>query len=167
MRLARSPDIERVVGIDPSAAALQALRCKLRQISTKTAEKVDLIQDSITEPIDPLAGFDAAVLLETIEHIDPDRLSLVERTVLHGISPATVIITTPNADFNTLLGVPKHRFRHFDHRFEWGRAKFRSWADGVAQRNDYSVRFTDIAGAHPLYGGATQMAVFQSLTNFG
>ncbi|MFD1378493.1 hypothetical protein [Fodinicurvata halophila] len=76
------------------------------------------------------------------------------------MKPASVIVTTPNADYNELLGVPAHRFRHPDHRFEWGRRKFRSWAEGVGQRNGCRVVLSDLAGAHPFYGGVSQMAVF-------
>ena len=81
--------------------------------------------------------------------------------VFRAMRPATVVITTPNADFNALLGVPGHRLRRPDHRFEWGRARFRCWAEGVARRNGYAVACRDLAGAHPLHGGASQMALFE------
>ena len=86
---------------------------------------------------------------------------MVERRVFQEMRPETVVITTPNGDFNPLLGVPPHRFRHPDHRFEWGRAKFRSWAERVAERNGYAVTCRDVAGAHPVHGGASQMALLK------
>ena len=163
MRLAQEPAVKRILGIDLSAESLCRLREKLRDLSAEAREKMELIHGSITEPPVALAGFDAAVLVETIEHIDPDRLSVVERRVFHDMRPATVVMTTPNGDFNALLGVPSHRFRHPDHRFEWGRKKFRSWIEGVAQRNSYAVACRDVAGVHPVYGGASQMAILRRL----
>jgi hypothetical protein len=107
-----------------------------------------------------LTGFDAATLVEVIEHIEPDKLSLVERAVFRDMRPALVIVTTPNSDFNALLGVPGHRMRHPDHRFEWGSARFRAWAAGVARRNGYDVTCGNVAGG-------TQMAVFRLALDAG
>jgi 3' terminal RNA ribose 2'-O-methyltransferase Hen1 len=159
IRLAREPKVSRIVGIDLSSDSLAQLRKKLEPLPVEYREKVELIHGSISESQRVLAGFDAAVLVETIEHIDPDRLSMIEHRVFHDMRPETVVITTPNSDFNSLLGVPQHRHRHPDHRFEWGRAKFRSWAEGVAERNGYAVTCRDVAGAHPVHGGASQMAL--------
>jgi hypothetical protein len=143
---------------------LDRLRARLEIMPTGARDKVELLHGSLTAHGRALAGFDAAVLVETIEHIDPDRLSVIEHALFQDMRPATVVITTPNRDFNPLLGVPDHRFRHRDHRFEWGRAKFRAWAGGVGRRNGYDVGFEDIAGAHPDRGGATQMGLFQQRT---
>jgi 3' terminal RNA ribose 2'-O-methyltransferase Hen1 len=161
-RLIREPNIRRIVGIDLSAEALHRLRVKLREEPPAIRCKVELFHGSLMEPRESLAGFDAAILFETIEHIDPDRLSLVERAVFRELRPAMAIVTTPNSDFNALLGVPSSRFRHPDHRFEWGRIKFRTWADGVAGRNGYGVTFEDVPDImHPACGGPTQMGVFR------
>jgi small RNA 2'-O-methyltransferase len=162
VRLAEDPAVKRIVGLDVSAQALQDLDAKLSTAAPNVRQKVELVHGSMTEPSLALSGFDAAVLVETIEHIDPDRLSLLERAVFRDMTPGAVIITTPNSDFNGMLGVPAHRFRHRDHRFEWGRAKFRTWCSGVAQRNGYEVMFEDeMPGAQFAYGGATQMAQFR------
>jgi 3' terminal RNA ribose 2'-O-methyltransferase Hen1 len=161
LRLVHERRIGRVVGVDLSADALHDLRAGLRNEPSEIRRKLDLIRGSMSELDDTFAGFDAAVSVESIEHVDPDRLSQFERCVFANLGPATVVVTTPNRDFNGLLGVPPHRFRHPDHRFEWGRAKFRSWAAGTARRSGYDVAFRDVAGAHPTLGGATQMAVFR------
>lgn len=102
----------------------------------------------------------AAVLLETIEHIDPGHLSRVERAVFGGYRPRTVVVTTPNHEYNAVYGMARGQFRHPDHRFEWDRSRFRHWATGVAARNSYSVAFNDIGDPHPTLGASTQMAVF-------
>jgi small RNA 2'-O-methyltransferase len=153
VRLAHEPAIRRIIGVDVSAEALEALRKRLNEAPEEVRGKVELRHASMTEASEGLTGFDAAILVETIEHIEPDRLSQVERAVFRDMRPASVIITTPNADFNALLGVPGHRMRHRDHRFEWGSARFRAWAGGVAQRNGYDVTCENVAGG-------TQMAVF-------
>ena len=159
IRLVTEPQVERVVGIDLSLDALGRLRARLGALNGAASARVDLVHGSMTEPRPDLAGFDCATLVETIEHLDPGRLSVLERAVFGVMRPATVIITTPNADFNALLGMPPDRFRHPEHRFEWGRRKFRSWAQGVADRNGYRVECSDLAGHHPIHGGASQMAV--------
>jgi 3' terminal RNA ribose 2'-O-methyltransferase Hen1 len=162
LRLAVEPRIERIVGVDICADSLKRLRARLEALDGIKA-RVELVHGSMTENGAAFTGFDCAVLLETIEHIDPDRLSLLERAVFAGMRPATVVITTPNAEFNSLLGVPSHRFRHPGHRFEWDRPKFQRWARGVAGRHGYKVECRDSAGRHPTLGGASQMAVFTAL----
>ena len=160
-RLARQPEVLRIVGLDRSMVALEALRATLEEEPQSIRKKVELIHGSFTLPHRSLVGLDAAILVETIEHIDPEKLSAVERVLFFDLAPPTVIVTTPNEEFNALLGVPRHRHRHPDHRFEWARPKFRSWATRLARRNNYEVEFEDVGGKHPLYGGATQMAKFQ------
>ena len=54
---------------------------------------------------------------------DVDRFSEV---VFGFMVPTSVIISTPNAEFNSLLpGLTG--FRHYDHKFEWTRAEFQRW----------------------------------------
>lgn len=159
VRLAAMPDLDAVVGIDICAASLDRLRARLARTEV-TAAKVDVRHGSMTDPSADLAGYDCAVLLETIEHIDPDQLSRLERALFTVLRARTIIVTTPNAEFNPLLGVPAHRMRHPDHRFEWDRARFRTWCSRAAKAAGYTPAFHDIAGAHPTLGGASQMAVF-------
>lgn len=160
LRLAREPGIERVLGLDRCLEALQRLRDRLQGLPAESRRKVHLVHGSMLDAGEELRGFDAAILVETIEHLEPDRLSLLERAVFRGMRPGVVIISTPNREFNDLLGVPEHRRRHPDHRFEWDRAQFRRWTGGVAARTRYHVACHDIAGRHPTLGGASQMAVF-------
>lgn len=160
VRLAREPQIVRAVGVDICGGALDRLRARLEALGKGDRAHIELVHGSMIDAGPRLKGFDCAVLLETIEHIDPDRLSVVERAVLTEMRPGTVVMTTPNAEFNALLGVPAHRFRHPDHRFEWDRPRFQRWVRGVADRQGYKVVCRDIAGCHPAIGGASQMAVF-------
>jgi len=159
VRLAVEPGIETLVGLDIHAGSLRRLETRLAAVEV-CVPQIDLRLASMTEPTPDLAGYDCAVLVETIEHIDPDKLSKLERALFRVLRPGHVVVTTPNAEFNPLLGVPPHRMRHPDHRFEWDRAKLRKWGRRVAGQSGYDVQFRDIAGAHPDLGGASQMAVF-------
>ena len=161
LRLLAEPQIERVTGVEPDPISLASLRVALGQHPDRS--RVTLLQGSVLEPLtwcQQLPPPDAAVMVEVLEHLDPSHLSRLESALFARIAPPLMVITTPNADFNPLLGVPGHRFRHPGHRFEWGRARFRAWADSVALRWSLAVQISDIAGNHPDLGGASQMAVF-------
>ena len=160
LALAREPGIDRLLGVDLDAVALEKLSVTPHEQPGIAAE-IAFRNTSYLIPDPTLSGFDAVVMVETIEHIDPGRLSSLERAVFATIRAPLVVVTTPNADFNALLGVPEHRFRHPDHRFEWGRERFARWAKGVAARNGYGVTLHDLGGSVPGYGGPSQMAVFR------
>jgi 3' terminal RNA ribose 2'-O-methyltransferase Hen1 len=158
--LAGNPYFEQIVGLDISRRALEECARHLQSAEISQGRRVQLLNDSFAEANTRFTGFDAAVLLETIEHIPPDRLSKVERAVFNGFRPATVLITTPNQECNEILGVPAHRLRHPGHAFEWSRAKFEAWAQGVAVRNGYEATFAGLGPAHPNLGSPSQMALF-------
>ena len=159
LRLAREAQFDRIVGMDISADVLRDARNLLQAEPGAGARRVELVEASFAVPDARFAGFDAAALVETIEHIDAHRLSSVERAVFASYRPATVVITTPNSEYNLIHGTPAGSFRHPDHRFEWPRAKFRDWARGVAGRNGYRAAFGDIGAPDPDLGSPTQMAV--------
>jgi 3' terminal RNA ribose 2'-O-methyltransferase Hen1 len=133
-------------------------------MSERARERLRIFQSSLTYRDDRLAGLDAAVLMEVIEHVDPPRLAALERVVFGSAAPSTVIVTTPNVEHNVRYetlpaGTPRHR----DHRFEWTRAQFRDWAAGVAERNGYRARFLPVGGDDPEVGPPTQLAVFDKV----
>ena len=158
--LAQDQFFEDVVGLDTSRKALEESTRLLNRAGVTIGGKVKLLNASFTYTNPQLSGYDAGVLLETIEHIPPDRLSKVERAIFNSFKPNLVLITTPNQECNELLGVPSHRLRHPEHEFEWTRAKFESWASGVGDRNGYHVTFQGIGWSHPSFGAASQMASF-------
>ncbi|GGD42175.1 methyltransferase domain-containing protein [Sinisalibacter lacisalsi] len=160
VRLVIEPGLEELVGVDVCADSLARLRARLKA-GSDPVPRIDLREASMAHPTPDLSGYDCAILIETIEHIDPDRLSQLEQALFCSMRPQTVVITTPNAEFNPLLGVPANRMRHADHRFEWGRARFQRWCQRAAGAAGYVVRVDDIAGCHPELGGASQMAVFR------
>ena len=160
IRLAGEKQFRRIVGVDQSQEALAKARNLLSQ-NAHDENRLSLCQASFTSSFEKdLVGFDAAVMMETVEHVAPHRLSAVEQAVFAGLRPKTVVMTTPNREYNRLHGLPDGVFRHPEHRFEWPRAKFRNWAEGVAQRNGYHVGFDDIGELDPLCGSSTQMATF-------
>ena len=153
---------ERVVGMDVSARALQqaARRLKLDELHDAQRRRIELFQGALTYRDQRLVGFDAAVLMEVIEHLDPPRLGALEQNVFGSAQPATVVVTTPNAEYNERWEtLPAGAFRHADHRFEWTRTQFSEWGDRVAEDHGYSVRYLPVGDEDPAVGAPTQMAV--------
>jgi SAM-dependent methyltransferase len=160
LALAGDDFFQKVTGLDISQPALEKCRRALAAAKIALDGRVAVVNQSFAEADPNLQNYDAAILLETIEHIPPDRLSKVERAVFNSFCPRLVVITTPNQECNDLLGVPAHRLRHPGHEFEWIRAKFETWSRGVAGRNGYVVGFSGIGWAHPAFGAPSQMALF-------
>lgn len=150
----------RLLGIDIDEHALAVARTRLGIDLLAPDARLSVRWGSFEDVDAELAGFDAAVLLETIEHIEADRLPRVEHAVFAVARPRLVVVTTPNRDYNPLHGMAAGTRRHAGHRFEWNRAQFRAWATGVATRNGYAVEFADIGPADPARGSSTQMASF-------
>jgi 3' terminal RNA ribose 2'-O-methyltransferase Hen1 len=159
----REREFEHMVGMDVSATALAAAarRLHLEEMAPKQRERIWLLQGSLTYRDRRLSGFDAAVLMEVVEHLDPDRLGALERSVFAEARPGTVVVTTPNVEYNARFeGLAEGSLRHRDHRFEWTRAEFRQWGEAVSERNGYAVRFLPVGPEDPTLGAPTQMAVF-------
>ena len=152
-----------IVGVDVSVRALTiaARRLKLDRLSERQAQRVTLKQGALTYTDKRLKGYDAAVLSEVIEHVDPPRLPALEYAVFGAARPQTVLVTTPNVEYNVRWEtLPAGHVRHGDHRFEWTRAEFRDWAGRVAQRHGYQADFRPVGPEDPEVGPPTQMAVF-------
>ena len=157
-RLRYNPQFHRIVGVDASGQVLNTAK-EILALPSNT-QQIALLHCCITELDQDFAHFDAAVLLEIIEHIQPNKLSPIEKAVFQFLKPQYVIMTTPNKDYNPIHGLTDKQMRHHDHKFEWGRAKFRKWSEGLAQRNQYSVTFDDIGYSHFNLGSSTQLALF-------
>ncbi|MGI5220895.1 3' terminal RNA ribose 2'-O-methyltransferase Hen1 [Nocardia sp. CA-290969] len=154
---------QEIVGVDVSTRALSIARRRLRldRLPAAVTRRLTLRQGSLTYTDNSLRGFDAAVLMEVIEHIDPPRLPAVEYVVFGAAAPRSVLVTTPNAEYNVRYdGLPAGKFRHSDHRFEWSRAEFGSWARRIAGHYGYRVEFAPIGNPDPEVGPPTQLAVF-------
>jgi len=161
--LLRQPKIEYILGLDVSHQALSraATRLRLPEMAPRQRARLDLVQGSLLYRDERLRGFDAAALVEVIEHLDPGRLASLEAVVFGQARPTHVFVTTPNADYNQLYErLSADEFRHADHRFEWSRAEFGAWATAVAARHGYQVRVVGMGEAVDGVGAPSQMAVF-------
>jgi 3' terminal RNA ribose 2'-O-methyltransferase Hen1 len=160
-------DIDLVVATDVSVRALQitARRVGLDRMPDGKKERLKIFQSALTYRDDRLAGLDAAVLMEVIEHVDPPRLAALERAVFGFAAPGTVVVTTPNAEYNVHFAfLSPGAMRHRDHRFEWTRAQFQDWAWRVAADYGYRADFRGVGPEQPGTGSPTQVAVFAKLT---
>ncbi|OLF12988.1 3' terminal RNA ribose 2'-O-methyltransferase Hen1 [Actinophytocola xinjiangensis] len=150
-----------IVGVDVAARVLRAANRRLRLDELPDQRRVRLLQGSVTYADDRLAGFDAVVLSEVVEHVDPPRLGALAAAVFGTAAPTAVIVTTPNAEYNACWeSLPAGRFRHPDHRFEWTRAEFAAWSDGVGAEFGYRVRRVPVGPVDERVGAPTQLAVF-------
>ncbi|MEU4271914.1 3' terminal RNA ribose 2'-O-methyltransferase Hen1 [Streptomyces sp. NPDC026092] len=156
-----------IVGVDVSVRALTVAgrRLRLERLGERQAGRVKLIQGSLAYTDKRLTGYDAAVLSEVIEHLDLPRLPALEYAVFGSARPRTVLVTTPNVEYNVRWeSLPAGHVRHSDHRFEWNREEFRAWAGRVAEQYGYGVEFTPVGPDDPEVGPPTQMAVFTQKT---
>lgn len=160
LRLAVQPQFDRILGLDIDQRALAEARLALGLSAPYSRGRVQIRYGSFQETDPALTGFDAAALVETIEHVDPRHLSRVEDAVFGGMRPRTVLITTPNQEYNRLHGMAPGERRHPGHRFEWSREKFRRWARGIATRRGYQVALVDVGPFDDQHGSSTQMAHF-------
>jgi 3' terminal RNA ribose 2'-O-methyltransferase Hen1 len=160
--LLADPRFTEIVAVDVSARALAdaARRLHLDRMPERQQARLTLLQGALTYTDARLRGYDAAVLMEVIEHVDPDRLPALEHAVFAAAAPATVVLTTPNAEHNVRYPALAGGFRHRDHRFEWTRAEFAAWTGPVADRYGYTVVHQGVGADDPEVGPPTQLAVF-------
>ena len=165
-RLMKDKQFTEIVGLDVSVRCLEiaSARLKLEQLSESQASRIKLIHGSLMYRDKRLEGYDAASVVEVIEHLDPPRLKAFERVVFEFAKPRTIVLTTPNAEYNAVWEtLPAGEFRHADHRFEWTRQEFQTWAYAIATRFGYAVRFQGIGPEHATHGTPTQMGIFESI----
>ena len=165
-RLAKQKQFTRVVGCDVSLPSLIRAAEKLHldpdAVDRFDPEaRVNILQSSLCYRDARLRGFDAACLIEVVEHLDASRLGALEHSLFGDARPKCVLVSTPNREYNVNFpGLADGRLRHRDHRFEWTRSEFRAWANAIAARHQYAVRFRDIGQVDAAHGSPTQLAVF-------
>jgi 3' terminal RNA ribose 2'-O-methyltransferase Hen1 len=160
--LLSEPTITELVGVDVSTKMLEVASRRLRvnQMSERQRNRIELLQSSLTYRDPRLQGYDLAILMEVLEHIDPPRLPAVEESLFGHARPATVVVTTPNRDYNTRYeGLADGALRHRDHRFEWSRSEFGAWVERMGQRYGYLSERHQIGEVVAGLGAPTQMAV--------
>lgn len=152
-----------IVGMDVSHRALDIAHKRLRfdEMPAMQKERIKLIQGSLTYRDQRLVGFEAATVIEVIEHLDAARLSAFERVLFEVAKPKVVVMTTPNVEFNSKFGALRTgSFRHKDHRFEWTRKQFQDWANEIGRRFGYTAEFLPIGPEDPVLGPPTQLGLF-------
>jgi 3' terminal RNA ribose 2'-O-methyltransferase Hen1 len=162
-RLLADQQFSEIVAMDVSGRVLDLAesRLKLDRLAPKQRERIRLMHGSLMYRDARLSGCDAAAVVEVVEHLDQPRLRAFERVLFESARPAAIVLTTPNREYNVKWpSLPAGHFRHQDHRFEWTRAEFQSWADAVASRFGYTVTYRPVGDEDLQLGPPTQMAVF-------
>ncbi|WP_027002122.1 3' terminal RNA ribose 2'-O-methyltransferase Hen1 [Hugenholtzia roseola] len=162
-KLLKHKQFTQIAGVDVSYQELLKAKEKLHydEMSPKQKERITLFQGSLMYQDERLKGFEAAAVVEVIEHLEPNRLAAFERVLFENAKPQTIVLTTPNREYNvTWESLEAGIFRHSDHRFEWNRAEFASWAKGVAQRYGYRVEIAPLGEELENIGAPSQMAIF-------
>lgn len=155
---------ERIIGVDASHRALTvaAEKLHLERLAPLKRERLMLLHGALTYRDDRLKNFDAAALVEVVEHLDPARLPAFEKAIWEWARPQIVILTTPNREYNAhWASLPAGKLRHRDHRFEWTRAEFAAWAQRVASENGYRVEISPLGPLDEALGAPSQMAIFR------
>ena len=159
--LVKNKTITHITGVDVSVSVLEKTKTRIERMPERVKERVSLIQGSLTYKDKRFSGFDAACVVEVIEHLDMSRLSAFERVLFEFAAPPLIILTTPNAEYNVNYENLKENLRHSDHRFEWTRKEFKEWADTMCKKYNYSVEFADIGKSDESNSTPTQMGVFK------
>ena len=161
--LLKEKQFTRIAGTDVSYSELEKSQDKLHwnEMPEKQRERLSLFQSSLTYRDKRFSGFGAAAVVEVIEHLDPNRLPALEKSLFTYAKPQTIVLTTPNREYNVRYeNLSAGKVRHSDHRFEWTRSEFEAWAERVARENNYTVAFFPVGEEEENIGAPSQMAVF-------
>ena len=161
--LLRETQIKRITAADVSFSVLEKAKQKLNfdRMQPYLKDKLTLIQASLMYKDKRFEGFDAACVVEVIEHMDEGRIPLFEKVLFGCARPKTVIVTTPNKEYNDNYSTLENgTLRHKDHRFEWTREEFRNWCGHICKEFGYTVKYQNIGETDEKCGSPTQMGVF-------
>ena len=161
--LLQEPTFSEILGMDVTYHALESAQERvLARLPIHQQGRLKLIQGSLNYRDARIAGYDAATVIEVIEHMDLNRLRAFERVLFEFAQPKLAIVTTPNIEYNVKFEqLPAGKLRHLDHRFEWTRSEFQHWAQEICSNYKYSVEFGSIGEIDPEVGSPTQMAIFR------
>ncbi|WP_210464253.1 3' terminal RNA ribose 2'-O-methyltransferase Hen1 [Rufibacter roseolus] len=162
--LLKDGQFTKITGMDVSFGELQKAKenFHLDEASPAFKERLSLFQGSVTYLDERLLGYDALALVEVIEHLDEERLPTMEQVIFGYASPSTVVLSTPNADYNVVFDrMAPEAFRHQDHRFEWTRSQFSQWCAQVSEKYGYEVQIESVGPEEPAVGAPSQLATFK------
>jgi 3' terminal RNA ribose 2'-O-methyltransferase Hen1 len=163
-RLMADRQFAEILGVDVGVQDLEraAQRLRIEGLSEGQRARIRLVQGALTYRDRRIEGFDAAAMVEVIEHIAPDRLRSVERVIFEFARPGLLVVTTPNREYNAkFVGMKPGQLRHPDHRFEWTRAEFQAWVDRITSQFEYAAQIASVGDEDATLGAPTQMAIFQ------
>jgi 3' terminal RNA ribose 2'-O-methyltransferase Hen1 len=161
--LLKEKQFENIVGMDVSIRSLEIASRKLRleDLPPMKRKRIELIHGSLMYRDRRIEGYEAATVIEVIEHLDPPRLAAFERVLFEFARPDMIVLTTPNIEYNAVWeNLETGRLRHSDHRFEWTRQEFQEWANVIALKFGYEVRFLPVGKEEKNIGSPTQMGIF-------
>lgn len=161
--LLREQQIQKITAADVSVSVLEKAKQKLNyeRMQPYLKNKLTLMQASLMYKDNRFSGFDAACVVEVIEHLDIQRIPLFEKVMFEYAKPKTVILTTPNKEYNVKYPTLENgTLRHRDHRFEWTRDEFKNWCEHICSKFGYKVEIKNIGETDEEYGSPTQMGVF-------
>lgn len=162
--LLEEKQIKRVAAADVAVRVLDKAKQRLRydRMPPYKKDKLTLMQASLTYKDPRFSGYDAACVVEVVEHLDPMRVIAFERVLFEEAAPKTVILTTPNKEYNAHYEwLTDNSLRHNDHRFEWSREEFKTWTEHICEAYGYTVERSEIGDFDEQYGSPTQMGVFR------
>ncbi|WP_019913351.1 3' terminal RNA ribose 2'-O-methyltransferase Hen1 [Paenibacillus sp. HW567] len=161
VRLSSVPGVSEIKAVEPSATAqMRALDRFAKLVGRPGVTAPEPVTGSLFYYDESLRSKDVMILCEVIEHIDEYRLGRVMDTIFHEYAPGTLIITTPNKEYNAVYELDQEEMRHGDHRFEWSREAFAVWCSRWTSAYKYSVQLSGIGEFTQEYGYPTQMAIF-------
>ena len=163
-KLIKQKQFNKISGMDVSYQELLKAKERLHfeEMSPNLKEKIDLFQGSLTYQDPRLEGFEAAAIVEVIEHLEPNRLNAFERVLFEFAKPEIIFLTTPNKEYNIMwASMDQEAMRHDDHRFEWTRQEFKDWADKISATYNYAVEIIPVGEEEENIGAPSQMAIFK------
>ena len=163
-QLLKHKQFSEIAGMDVSYDELLKAKERIHfdEMSPKQKERIHLFQGSLTYRDKRLEGFDAAAVVEVIEHLDLNRLKAFERVLFEFAKPEIIFLTTPNKEYNVMWEqLDAGEIRHDDHRFEWTRNEFAEWANATGQTYNYIVEILPVGDEEENVGAPSQMAIFR------
>lgn len=160
VRLGFAPGVKEILAVEPSQ--MSQLRAMQKWDKARASEGFlapTQVWGSLFYFDTRLCDKDVMILSEVIEHIDEFRLPPIMETVFVQYTPKTIIINTPNYEYNVVYEM-QDNLRHRDHRFEWTREQFNSWCNELSAKYKYSVNIGGIGEEDQDFGFPTQIAVF-------
>jgi len=157
-RLAADTEIEYVLGVDCDDEVLAGASGRM---PPPHRNRIGFEHTLFTWRCPAFTGYDAAVALEVIEHLEPAQLDAFADVLFDFARPPIAVLTTPNVEYNQLFGLENGEYRLAEHKFEWTRSEFEAWSRDVAERYGYVFEVTPVGPEHLVRGAPTQLARFR------